>query len=466
MMERARVVGLLALQLLWGCNWALPYGVSAGDVGAPPDGPVADVVVFDLGLAHDRQGTDTGGCGDSVGPSGVVVHYRSIGTHQGPLHATGNASVAEGSTAVTFSDPLSQNVGRGDRINFGGGEERFVRSRDSAHQVTLQTPSFGGHADTPVKIYRAFDSLQAWEDAQEGDLVGEQRIEVGVCFNDGPFTSPLLIEGSVTDPTHFLHLTVAPGQRHSGRAGTGAVLKPGVPGHGIEIRDNYTRVEWLEITGWGANTNTTAFSLDGINIAADGVLVDHVIVHHDEGRAHDNPDCNGITVEADNVSATVRNTIVHNLARSAVTIHKVKGARLTLQNVTVWSCTEHDDLADYYGCVGLREAPSSEILAENVIAMGALNSGVDFFNNYSGPWDPASRNNLSSDGTAPGAQPWTSQSAGLQFVDLTPGSEDLHLKAGASAIGAGVDLSDQFCDDVDGQIRPVGGAWAVGADEP
>ena len=52
-----------------------------------------------------------------------------------------------------------------------------------------------------------------------------------------------------------------------------------------------------------------------------------------------------------------------------------------------------------------------------------------------------------------------------QFADLTPGSEDLHLKGTADAIDQGDDLSGNFSTDFEGQRRPNGIQWDIGADE-
>jgi hypothetical protein len=439
---------------------------------ALPDAPLPDAPLPDLAppdtAPPDLALPDAGGCTmDSGPPSGVTVNYRSIGTNSGTLYASGTVSVSSGSTVATLGGgaSLPSSVGRGDRLTIGSlSQERYILRRDSATQLTLQTPSSGSATGASYAVTRAYNSLQAWENDRDGNLVAENRLEVGVCYNDGPLTSALVVDGSITDATRYMHLTVAPGQRHSGKAGAGAVLKPAGPVHAIEILDPYTRVEWLEITDWGTNTSSANMSFDGINIQADQVLVSHVIVHHDGGRSYYNPDCNGIAVEA-NVSATVRNSIVHNIARSGISIHNAAGASLTVQSCTVWSCTEQDNMPEIYGCVGIHNSNNAVLLAENVIAMDAQGLGLDFFVSWAGAFNASCRNNLSSDSTAPGIGALTGQSAANQFEDLTSAVKDLHLKAGSNAIGTGVDLSSLFCDDIDSQARPVGAGWEIGADE-
>jgi hypothetical protein len=73
--------------------------------------------------------------------------------------------------------------------------------------------------------------------------------------------------------------------------------------------------------------------------------------------------------------------------------------------------------------------------------------------------------NMSEDATAAGTGSLTGQVPSAQFVSLTPGSEDLHLRAGAPAIDAGTSLAGSFTNDVDGDTRPLQSGWDMGADE-
>ena len=74
--------------------------------------------------------------------------------------------------------------------------------------------------------------------------------------------------------------------------------------------------------------------------------------------------------------------------------------------------------------------------------------------------------NVSEDSTASGQGSLTLKAPVDQFVSITSGSEDLHLKSGAACINAGTDLSGTFTDDIDGETRPTGAnTWDVGADE-
>ncbi len=392
----------------------------------------------------------------------AATAYRSIGTDGGVLYTEGKASVQAGSSTVTFSNAvdLPGDVGQGDRLTLdpkGANEVVFILSRDSAGQVTLQTPATNPHTVVDYTITRAYTTIQGWEDDRQGDLVATDRIEVGVCYNDGAFDELVMIDGSTTDADHYMHLTVAPGHRHNGIAGLGVRIEPTAAGHAILIQDDHTRVEWLEITDWSTKT---VGSYDGINIKADNVLIQYVLIHDDGNGEVTNPDCNGITLELSNMTATVRNSLIYNIARSGIAIHLVAGATLNIENCTLLRCTQDDSNSSGYGCVG-RYGGSGTINAKNVVAMDAGLSGRDFFGTGWG----TSSNNLSSDDTAPGSSSLTDKSSADQFLSVEVGKEDLHLQDGADAIDAGVDLSEGFEDDIDGMIRPIGKTWDIGADE-
>jgi hypothetical protein len=53
--------------------------------------------------------------------------------------------------------------------------------------------------------------------------------------------------------------------------------------------------------------------------------------------------------------------------------------------------------------------------------------------------------------------------ASALFVSLASGAEDLHLRSGAPAIDAGAPSG--ALTDIDGELRPRGAGWDIGADE-
>lgn len=298
------------------------------------------------------------------------------------------------------------------------------------------------------------------------DLCFEGVIEEGRLFRDSAFGDNVVIAGSTTDAGHFMRLTVAPGQRHNGLPGGGAVLAPVAAGHGILIQDDFTQVSWVEITDW---TTDSGGSFDGINIKANNVLVENVIIHRDGHGAELNSDANGVTLERDDMTATVRNSLIFAVARSGIAIWNVGGATLYVENCTTFRCVREDPSAATNGCIvvnGDMNKAESVLIAKNVIAMDAEiePGGLDFFAGDNGVFDLTnSSNNLSSDASAPGADSLIGQNSLDVFVSRDLSALDVHLKSGSPAIDNGADLSASFTTDFDDETRTA--PWDIGADE-
>jgi hypothetical protein len=364
------------------------------------------------------------------------INYRSVGTGAGTLYSTGTCSIDAGTSTVTFAGgaSLPGNVGQGDTLTVGSTVFHLL-SRDSATQATVQVSASATLANQAYTITRAYNSLSAWESARQGDLVSDDRREVAVCYDDGDFTTALTIDGSTTDATRYMMVTVADGQRHAGLAGDGAVLDMGNAGTGITISDGYTRVEWLRVT----RTGGAALRCGILVTSAANVSLDSLLVHDFDTGAGS---CYGIVVETSS-SATVRNCVVYDGTGWGIASNAAS-ATLTVQNCTVYGITGR----------GIAKITGSTT-STNCIAMGCSNT--DF------PAGQTQSYNMSSDASASGAGSLTSKTAASQFVSLTGGSEDFHLKTGADAINAGSDLSGSFTGDVDGEIRSA--SWDMGADE-
>ncbi|MFC1610752.1 hypothetical protein ACFL6C_07330 [Myxococcota bacterium] len=313
------------------------------------------------------------------------------------------------------------------------------------------------------------DVLQGSLSGSTFEVVGILRsgdvIEKGEAYNDAPFQESVVIEGSNTGPLAYMWLSVALGESHTGVAGAGVKLQPTVPGHGVTILDDNTRVSGLEILDW---CRDNAGSFDGINVRADQVMIEHVMIHDDGHGAEANSDANGITAELDGITVTVINSIVYNIARSGITIHNVDDVALNVMSCTLYSCTEKDNAGTSYGCLGMYGSGGSVTHAQNVVALQPplAGTGAAFFQSgsTSSTWG-ASSNNLSSDSSAPGANGWIDQVPADQIISTSRGSEDLHLEADSAAIDRGADLSPEIVDDIDGDERPLGAAYDIGADE-
>ena len=151
---------------------------------------------------------------------------------------------------------------------------------------------------------------------------------------------------------------------------------------------------------------------------------------------------------------TVRNTIIYDGDVAGVRNNDPTATGI-VENVTVHGMNE-------WGVLG----SSGNLFVRNTISMG--NPSGDF----SGAMVQGA--NLSSDLTAAGSGALTGRVAANQFVSITAGSENFHLKAGADAIDRALPAyTPQYWTDIDGSHRlftpvpdPVTpGPWDIGADE-
>jgi outer membrane protein assembly factor BamB len=201
----------------------------------------------------------------------------------------------------------------------------------------------------------------------------------------------------------------------------------------IQIFDDYTVVEWLELERVRGGFNDA-----GVVIQAAGVGLAQLLVHDSSSGAK--------LWGAGGASFTIRNSILYKNDRDGI------GGGTNLDSITVENCTIYSN-----GEQGL-EAISTPFTVTNTISMAHL--GGDFVIGAG-----TQSHNMSSDATASGPGSLTFMIPANEFVSTIPGAENLHLKASAVAIDGGSDISTLFTNDVDDEIRPFGLAWDIGADE-
>ena len=386
---------------------------------------------------------------------GSGTHYRSIGIDASVLYSFGDASISSGTTTVTFGSgaSLPTNVGVGDELVIGG-EVFHILSRDTATQVTVQAAASANHVSDGYSISRAFNTFASWEAARDGDLVADNRVEVGVAYDDGAFTptAEILFQDSTTSAANYMWLTVAAGQQHNGVAGTGVRVDGSsiAAGNLLFIRDPYVRIEWLEIYSYPGDTaiGNPIYVREG---EAQGAYFSHLLIHD----YTDNFIRGAINIYDD---TTVRNSVFYN-GPTGLRTYGADNPQVTIENVTIYGMSLD----------GIEAEAAGTYYIKNTISVGS--GGEDFDINDAGVViDPSSGYNLYSTvrlGVHPGTNN-QSPPASLEdlFISIVPTSENLHLElAGHNAIDNGTDLSGSFTVDIDLDTRPIGSAWDIGADE-
>jgi len=414
------------------------------------------------------------------GPSAGACNLRSIGTAVdyavGTVTATNGSHVVTGAGGTTW---LASNRGRGDRINVAG-VDYTVGAVDSDTQLRLTVPYIGATGSGKAyTIARQFTTLQAWENCislggacpffpvASANLVADNRSEVGIAYKDSSFTNGasivLQFNGTTTDAAHTISLTADPGNRHNGIPGTGVLVTNGATNAnvGIDIRDEYVSVEWLEVTG-GQGAGSHGIQL-GVTIAQPSHSVAaHNLIHNNLGL--------GIRYFTPDGVADIYDNFIYRNTRSGVEIDAATmnpGSRVRILNNTFL-----ENGGNNAEILGSNLAAFPWVLARNNIMVD--DGGAPDFNLL---WpDVGSSHNITGD-AAPLSGPFNADLgpnpraggiyaatvASVSFFNSTALSENLHIESGSTAVDAGATLTTIFADDIDGAGRV--GPWDAGADD-
>jgi hypothetical protein len=416
----------------------------------------ADIDEVEVGVGESGSATDAVHLHDGVG--GVKDVYYSVGTSAADLK-TGAPTISITGGTATLSVAQTGNVGIGDFITYGGNNVYVHRvTSPTEFEVRTVTGTFPANAGPTLITFigRRFNSWQgAVNNSGTGPFLGTFDLTAAnarvtwVGYNDGPFNAEVVVDGYTTDATRYLRLSVAgPGQvasdvsqRHDGTAGSGVVIRAQANGSSaISIRDSYTRVEWLELDGSARGPASNNVGID-VNATGNNALLQGLLIHHEssgDSSAH------GILVNGN--ATEVRNCVIYEVDDGINT----SGTGVALKSSTIYAANGD----------GI-QVSGGTATAENVIAMA---SGIDFFEN--GGTFTLVDYCMSDNGTADdfgGTGNLVFIAPVNQFVSITPGAEDLHLKTGADALDTGKDLSASFSFDIDGGARSA--PWDMGADD-
>lgn len=142
-----------------------------------------------------------------------------------------------------------------------------------------------GASNTPVTM--DYSTLQAWEDASPADLVSDDKIWLGECYDQGEFTGSgvqLTVSGQTVDATRYVHLRCATGASFRDKAGVRTTALLYSASNGVAARTTgsynpcivastqYTRIEGMQVKITGASV-ASALSVTVTHCRIEGNLV-------------------------------------------------------------------------------------------------------------------------------------------------------------------------------------------------
>lgn len=313
---------------------------------------------------------------------------------------------------------------------------------------------------------RDYSTIAAWEaDLSDASIYSNNDDAVGVCYNDSAFNEAVTINGgnsiggSSGQDLNSRKLTVHADSKHDGTAGSGARnVYTGSTNPVLKIGINNTTVEWLEYDCSGAG----AASRQIVQVANDvitGVYINNMIIH---GVGNTTGNTMGIVVSNGGNASNTRylaNNIIYDISDASTANFGLfctngSGKSEVYNNTIHGTGTNTGDFGLYI--------LNGNVIFKNNISMASGGKDIE----ESGT--PTEEYNMTSDATATGTGAQASKTTADQFVSVTGGSEDLHIKSGSDAIDNGVDLGTTGNSNIDinGRDRDAqGDTWDIGAHE-
>ena len=438
--------------------------LSLDDTGAKNAGvDLSSDAALPIGLDIDNHSRN--GIWD-IGPDEVADRvYYSVGQNA-TTHETGAGNVTVDATArtATFTVPqTATNMGVGDVIDYDSDNKLCYITEKVSTSVWKCQGATGGAptaaTGATVNLVRhAFASLSLAEEGASAllgtaDLVaGNYQLNFPCYYDTGADTTAVTIDGWTTGESNYIKIYTPIGtddsnssQRHSGLwSATKYNLSPatGIP---LTLSDENVRTEGLEIY----STNDHSLYVNGATGASSVYLSSNII----KGNATTSK--YGINLAS--TGSTSKSYIYNNIAYD----YSGTTAIGLYQNDADWTTYFYNNTLS--GNTQGINNNAGAMIAKNNLVTGSGNT-----NTYIGTFTTGTDYNAT-DGTddiGTGSNNRVSQT--FSFVDS--GGKNFHLASSdTSTSGHGISLSSDsylpFSDDIDGQTRPVGGTWDIGADE-
>jgi|LULG01.1.fsa_nt_gb hypothetical protein len=315
---------------------------------------------------------------------------------------------------------------------------------------------------------RNYSTITAWEsDLNDAAIYSSSDDAVGECYKDSTFSENVTLRGTLTD-LNSATLTVAADNKHTGTAGTGAILS----GY-IRVTESTSgaliwNIKWLEVTGNSDYSGAKIHAEDSIDSTKGPLYIENMLIYNaditENGTA-------GAGIRIGEMNGHIANCFIYDISHTNTGGDNIFGINKLLRGTYyVYNCSVQDI-----------KKPGGTVAGTKAIGIGDDTYGGDKYlvgkncliGSLTGPTTSclsslhsSSDYNQSADSTASGSNSLTGKSAANQFVSTTTGSENLHLIESADAVDAGVDLGTTANTDIDNKDRNATDiTWDIGADE-
>ncbi len=201
--------------------------------------------------------------------------------------------------------------------------------------------------------------------------------------------------------------------------------------------------------GAGSSCGGISVSEQGTGVV-DGALISNNIVRGDYANPAVDTPSPGIYLDDPMPNVQVVNNSIRNVGGACIDV-RYDTLLVTIENNAMDRCSQAaNGWCNGFRCDLMTQAPLAHLLSHNTY--WAANSSDTVVNNVSGA--------LYTRSTVTTLEP-TAVQADPTFVSPT----DLHLQPTSPLIDRGMDLGVLFSNDIDGNPRPQGSAWDIGADE-
>lgn len=304
---------------------------------------------------------------------------------------------------------------------------------------------------------RDYSTLQSWEDACPANLVTDDKIWKGECYNDSEFSgaAPLLvISGQTVDSTRYVWLTTAAGQsfRDNANVQTNALRYNQSNGVGIkgttnrdktiDVQSQYTLIENLQLI----NTATGYAGGWAISLSTSNITVQNCILE-DVDSAYGGYVVNmGAQSGCKLINCLIKAHAQSNNANGQGVIGFKFGEILNCTIVRTGTISAGAAMTGGSYDSGMGTATNCAVFGFTTFRSGTLGTFVNCMTDLA---------------SAPSGVT-TSKTYSSQFENITHGTHDYRVKSGADLIDAGT-TDSRASPDIAGTTRPSGSAYDIGA---